>query len=122
MKKAVICTVCPNGCQMQVEYTNRNDAAISGNNCQRGKEYAIAECFAPQRTFTSSVPISGASRRMMPVRTDHPISREKLTECMTALRQISLTAPVKCHTVLASDFLGTGANLITCMTLEKEGE
>lgn len=59
---------------------------------------------------------------MMPVRTDKPVPREKLVECMAALRQITLTAPVKCHTVLAADFLGTGADLITCMTLEKEGK
>ena len=101
MKKNVICTVCPNGCRVQVEYTCREDAVVSGNSCPRGAEYAVAECFAPQRTFTSSVPICGASRAMMPVRTDKPVPREKLVECMAALRQITLTAPVKCHTVLA---------------------
>ena len=122
MKKTVICTVCPNGCRVQVEYTCREDAVVSGNSCPRGAEYAVAECFAPQRTFSSSVPICDASRAMMPVRTDKPVPREKLVECMAALRQIALTAPVKCHTVLAADFLGTGADLITCMTLEKEGK
>ena len=32
MKKTVICTVCPNGCRVQVEYTCREDAVVSGNN------------------------------------------------------------------------------------------
>lgn len=36
MKKTVICTVCPNGCRVQVEYTCREDAVVSGNSCPRG--------------------------------------------------------------------------------------
>ena len=55
MKKTLICTVCPNGCEIEVNYTTKEDAVITGYTCKRGIPYALDECFEPKRTFTSSV-------------------------------------------------------------------
>lgn len=118
MKKTIICTVCPNGCVVEAEYTSREDIVLTGNRCNRGIAYCTAECFEPMRTFTASVPISGASRRMMPVRTTGPVPKDMVLQCAEKVKEISLACPVKSQQVLVKDFMGTGVDLIAAMTLE----
>jgi CxxC motif-containing protein len=120
MKKTIICTVCPNGCEVVAEYTSRDDVKLSGNRCKRGIEYCINECFDPKRTFTSSVAINGAARRRMPVRTTAPISKDLLFACAEELKKIALDAPVVCGQTVAANILGTGVDLVACMTLDKK--
>ena len=120
MKKTIICTVCPNGCEVIAEYTSRDDVKLSGNRCRRGIEYCINECFDPKRTFTSSVAINGAARRRMPVRTTAPISKDLLFACAEELKKIALEAPVVCGQTVAANILGTGVDLVACMTLDKK--
>lgn len=118
MKNTVTCTICPNGCEIEVNYSNREDAVVTGHRCKRGITYALDECFAPKRTFTSSVKISGTDRRVLPVRTTAPIPKELVMEAAEAVRAMALTVPVHCGEVLAENFLGTEVNLVSAMTLE----
>lgn len=118
MKNTLTCTICPNGCEIEVNYTTREDALLTGHRCKRGITYAIDECFEPKRTFTSSIRISGTDRRMLPVRTTAPIPKDLIMQAAKAVRTMSLTVPVKCGEVLAENFLGTDARLVSAMTLE----
>ncbi len=120
MKKTVTCTVCPNGCEIEVNYTTREDAVLTGYICKRGISYALDECFEPTRTFTSSVKITGTDRRMLPVRTTAPIPKALLMKAADELKTITLTVPVKCGDVIVENFVGTDAKLISAMTLEGE--
>lgn len=120
MKKTVTCTVCPNGCEIEVDYTSREDAVLNGYGCKRGVSYALDECFEPKRTFTSSVKISGSDRRVLPVRTTKPIPKSILMKAAKEVEGISLKAPIKCGEVIDDDFLDTKAKLIATMTLEGE--
>ncbi len=117
MKKTLICTVCPNGCEITVDYTTKEDAQVSGYTCKRGIPYAIAECFEPMRTFTSSVKIAGSDRRVLPVRTSGPIPKTLLMDAAAALREIELTVPVKMGDVIVENFLDTGVSLVSAMSL-----
>lgn len=117
MKKTVICTVCPNGCEITVDYTTKEDAQVSGYTCKRGIPYAIAECFEPMRTFTSSVKISGSDRRVLPVKTSGPIPKAKLMEAAEALKAVELKVPVAMGDVIVENFLDTGVNLVSAMSL-----
>ena len=119
-KKVITCTICPAGCRIEAEYTGPEDIRLTGNSCNRGLEYATNECFAPKRSFTSSVRIEGAGRRMMPVRTDKPVAKEILMDLAKAVKELSLTAPVASHTVIVNNILGSGADLIAGMTLPKK--
>ena len=120
MKKIITCTVCPNGCEVVATYTSKNDLTLEGYRCRRGIEYCTNECFDPKRTFTSSVTITGAPRRRLPVRTTAPISKELLFRCADAVHAISVEAPVTCGQVIASNLFDTGVDLVACMTLEKK--
>lgn len=120
MKKIIICTVCPNGCRIEADYTGEADLTLTGQRCERGKAYARDECFSPKRTFTGSVRVTGAGRRMLPVRSSVPIPRPLLERCAEETRALSVAAPVACHQVLLPNVLGSGADLIASMTLERE--
>ena len=117
MKKTIICTVCPRGCEITAEYTDRSDAVITGYTCKRGEKYAMDECFEPKRVFTASVRIDAPGRRMLPVRTRGPIDRDMLLKCAAETEKIRVQSPVKAGEVIRKDFLGTGSDLIASMTL-----
>lgn len=119
MKNTVTCTVCPNGCEIEVNYTTKEDAVLTGYACKRGITYAIDECFEPKRTFTSSVRITGSDRRMLPVRTTGPIPKDKLMQAAEVLNAITLEVPVACGEVIKDNFLDTEVKLISAMTLER---
>lgn len=119
MKNTVTCTVCPNGCEIEVNYTTKEDAVLTGYACKRGTTYAIDECFEPKRTFTSSVRITGSDRRMLPVRTTGPIPKELLMQAAEVLNAITLEAPVACGEVIEDNFLDTEVKLVSAMTLER---
>ena len=120
MKKTVTCTVCPNGCEIEVEYNTKEDAVLNGYGCKRGITYALDECFEPKRTFTSSVKISGSDRRVLPVRTTEPIPKSLLMKAAKEVDGISLKTPVKCGEIIENDFLNTKSKLVATMTLEGE--
>lgn len=120
MKKVIICTVCPNGCEVTAEYTNKEDVVLTGNKCKRGVEYCINECFEPKRTFTSSVKIKGATRKMLPVRTTKPVAKDLLLNLADAVHKIEVDAPVKNQQIICENILGTDADLVATMTLEGE--
>lgn len=119
MKNIVTCTVCPNGCEIEVNYTTKEDAVLTGYACKRGITYAIDECFEPKRTFTSSVKILGSDRRVLPVRTTGPIAKEDLMKAAEELKEITLETPIQCGQVIVENFLDSDVNLISAMTLEK---
>ena len=75
MKKELICIVCPLGCNITVD-TSTN--TVCGNNCPRGKEYALSECISPMRVITTTVRCKNG--KMIPVKTSRPIPKEKIFE------------------------------------------
>lgn len=117
MKKTIICTVCPQGCHIEAEFTNADDIVLKGFSCPRGERYAKDECLAPKRTFTSSVRIDAPGRRMLPVRTKEPIAKDMLLPCAEAARKIRVDGHVRLGEVIRKDFLGTGTDLVASMSL-----
>jgi CxxC motif-containing protein len=84
---------------------------MEGNECDRGKEYARNEYFHPKRILTTVVKVSGADVPLVPVRSDKPLPKELLLQCMDLLKAITLEAPVSRYDVIIKDILGTGANI-----------
>ena len=117
MKKTIICTVCPQGCEIEAVFTDASDIVVKGFSCPRGERYALDECLAPKRVFTSSVRTNAAGRRMLPVRTKEPIAKEMLLPCAEAVKEIRVDGPVRAGEVIRRNFLGTGTDLIASMTL-----
>ena len=118
MIKKIICTTCPNGCEITADYTDRDNFSIEGNRCNRGYEFTLNECFEPKRMFTGSVRLKGSSRKMLPLRSDAPVPKEMLMDISESIRDIEVSAPLDSHQIIVKNVLGTGVDLISTMTVE----
>ena len=92
MTKDMTCIICPRGCALKVEIENEN-ITVSGNSCPKGKQYAIDECTNPTRTVTSSVRVENLEDTMLSVKTENPVSKDKIFEVMRLIRAKSVCAP-----------------------------
>ena len=111
----LICITCPKGCHLKV--VEENDYAVTGNGCPRGAEYGKNELRHPVRTVTSTVRIRGAELPRLPVKTDRPLAKEKMFDCMALLNTITATSPVRVGDVLAANILGTDVNIVATKTM-----
>jgi len=118
MKKEIICTVCPRGCHILVEGSGQTVSSVEGYACKRGLEYASAEFTHPVRILTTTVKIEGAQESLLPVRSDKPIPKEKLFECMDVIRKAVVKAPVNRYDVIVADICGTCVDIVATKNLE----
>ncbi|MGL4737143.1 MAG: DUF1667 domain-containing protein [Cellulosilyticaceae bacterium] len=111
MERDLICIVCPKGCRLHVSGEGEN-LSVTGNSCPRGAEYGIKEVTAPVRTVTSIVQFEGEAHHTLPVKTDQPIPKEKIMECMAAINRVSARPPIHVGDVLIEDLFGLGIQVV----------
>lgn len=117
--KELTCVVCPAGCKITVTLDGTEVKDVSGFTCVRGKKYAESEVTAPVRTLTSTVTvITKTGKKLLPVRTDTPIPREKLFVGMETVRSTTVNAPISTGDVIVADFIEKGTNLIACKNIK----
>ena len=119
MKKEIICTVCPRGCHIQVEGEGDKIVSIEGYGCKRGLEYGGAEFAHPVRILTTTVKLEDVQNDLLPVRSNKPLPKEKLFECMEIIRATAVKAPVKRYDVVVSDICGCGVDIVATKTVER---
>lgn len=108
MKRQLTCIVCPAGCSMEVLLEDGKVVSVTGNTCPRGAKYAEAECIAPERTVTSTVRCSNG--KILPVKTDAPIPKEKVAECMEIINKTIPHLPISIGDVIIENVFG--ANVV----------
>lgn len=91
------CIGCPMGCQITVTYTPGSDEniTVTGNNCNIGKNYAIAEVTNPTRVVTGTVGVSNRKNLVVSVKTKNPIPKGEIATVADILKEIKVEAPVK---------------------------
>ena len=107
----ITCINCPVGCRLNVELENGQVVSVTGNTCKRGETYARQECVDPQRMVTAVIPVEGSAVPLS-VKTRTPIPKKRIHECMQALSDVKLTAPVQAGSVVLADVCGTGVDII----------
>ena len=113
MIREMICVSCPIGCALRVELDDSGKVlSVSGNTCKRGEKYAIDECTNPVRMLTSTVKVNGGSLPVVPVKTSKSIPKGKMFECMAAINNEVVDAPIKLGDVLISNVCDTGADIV----------
>lgn len=109
------CIVCPIGCALRVEQNDDGEVvSVTGNTCPRGAKYGKDEVLHPVRTLTTTVRAAGTDR-LLPVKTDRPIPKEKLFEAMEKVNSLSVKAPIRIGDVLMDDLFG--AKLVAAANL-----
>lgn len=112
MIKNMTCVSCPLGCSLKVEYEGDRVISVQGNECKRGIKYAQTEISNPTRMLTSTVKVRGGVRPLVPVKSETPLPKNRVLECMDIINDVVLDAPVKLGDVVISDILDTGIDVI----------
>lgn len=110
--KNLTCINCPLGCSLEVKLNGNEVVSVTGNTCPRGEIYAKNEVTDPKRVVTSSVHVNGAERAVVSVKTETAIPKGMIFDCVNAMRNISIDAPVKIGDVVSDDIAGTGVKLV----------
>lgn len=97
------------GCHLVVD---TDEKSVTGNTCKRGEAYGLSEVFDPVRMITSVVKIRNSDIKMLPVKTDKPIKKDLNLECIKAINEITVEAPVKIGDIIIENILGTGVNIV----------
>lgn len=107
------CVECPMGCKITVKEEN-GVKEFSGYSCPRGKMYAENEVVDPKRVVTSTVKL--VDGRVLPVKTDAPVSKKDMFKVMEVINSITATAPVKTGDVIKENVFGV--NIISARTIK----
>lgn len=105
MTRELTCIICPRGCTLTVELEGRKIQSVTGNSCPRGLQYAESECLNPQRTVTSTIRCEDG--RPVAVKTDRPIPKEKVFECMKMINSVTAPLPISIGDVMIKDVFGS---------------
>lgn len=112
MNRTLTCILCPNGCELEVEYEGTVIRSVSGNKCPKGAGYAEQEIVNPMRNIASSVDLEGGTMPLVSVRLTGPIPKAKIMDVMEVIRKTTVKAPVSIGDVLIPDVLGLHVDVI----------
>lgn len=108
----LVCIECPKGCVLTVNIQGNKVVSVTGCGCPKGEMYALAEMESPARILTTTVLSEGLALKMIPVKTDRPIPKDKLFAAMKEIKKIKIRTPVYPGTIIAEKFLGLQVNLV----------
>lgn len=117
--KNIICIECPKGCALTVDYDQERHIRVVGYKCKKGERYGVAEIQNPVRFLTSTVLAMNLPVKMIPVRTDRPIPKNRIFEAMGEIKKIQIKNSVSAGDIVAENFMGLGVNLIATRTVKK---
>ena len=111
-RRELICIGCPMGCPLTVELENGESQTITGYTCRKGEIYARKEVTNPTRIVTSTVRVEGGRADMVSVKTREDIPKDKIFQCVKALKGVTVKAPIHIGDVVVADVAGTGVDIV----------
>lgn len=111
-ERELICIGCPMGCPIVVKMEDGKVVSVTGNTCPRGEAYARKEVTDPTRIVTTTVRVADGKVPMINVKTEYDISKDKIFDCIAALRGVTIKAPVHIGDIVLENVAGTGVNIV----------
>ena len=111
-ERELICIGCPMGCPIVVKMEDGKVVSVTGNTCPRGEAYARKEVTDPTRIVTTTVRVADGKVPMINGKTDHDIPKDKICDCIAALRGVTIKAPVHIGDIVLENVAGTGVNIV----------
>ena len=108
--RELTCIGCPIGCNLTVTIGDNGDITVTGNTCPKGAEYAKNEVTDPRRTVTSTVQVNNG--KTLSVKTKEDIPKDKIMDCVLALKNVVAKAPVHIGDVVLHTVAGTGIDIV----------
>ena len=69
--------------------------------------------------LTTTAKITSETSKLLPVKTDKPISEDKLKKAMKRIAKLQLKAPVTVGDIIIRNFTEKGINLVSTKTVER---
>lgn len=113
------CINCPMGCLLTVEMEGNKVISVSGNTCKRGEIYAHKEVTDPTRIVTSTVKVVNGMSAMVSVKTKEDVPKGKIFDCVKALKNAQVEAPVHIGDLIAANIADTGVDVIATKNVER---
>ena len=110
-ERNLTCIGCPLGCALKVTIDGEN-VTVTGNTCKRGADYGAKEVTHPMRIVTSTVCVKNGTIPMVSVKTAQDIPKGKIFDCVEALRDVCVEAPVQIGDVILENAAGTGVDIV----------
>jgi CxxC motif-containing protein len=111
-KRELICIGCPMGCMLTVHMDENNVIKVDGNLCKQGDLYARREVTNPTRIITTTVKVTNKKHEMLSVKTEKDIPKEKITQCLQSLKNVSVKAPIRIGDVIIENIADTGVSIV----------
>lgn len=129
-KREMTCICCPLGCALTAIREENGEITVTGNTCPRGAAYAKNEWTDPRRTVTTTVRVrrnsdiigtEAADRAgdldcaefgMVSVKTADAIPKDKIMDCIKALAEVELEAPVHIGDIVLANVSETGIDVV----------
>lgn len=111
-ERKLICINCPMGCALTVMMNKGEVVSVSGNTCKRGAVYAQKEVTNPTRIVTTTVKVSGGNQATVSVKTREDIPKGKIMDCVKALKNVAVDAPVRIGDIVMGNVAGTGVDVV----------
>jgi len=109
--KHITCAKCSLGCRVFVEAVDEQ-FTFSGNQCEKGEEFAKTETTSPARSITTTVRTAFPRIPVLPVRTNGEVPKEKVSEIIHELSKVIITEKTGIGEIIVADILGTGCDVI----------
>ena len=93
------------GCPITIKTEDGRILEITGNTCRRGAAYAEAEVCRPERTLSTTMRCGDG--QMLAVKTDRPIPKSKLMDCMEIINAHQAPCTAAIGDVLLRDVFGS---------------
>ena len=94
-EKKLTCIICPKGCPLTVKKLD-GEIIVSGNSCEKGKQYAISELTDPQRILTTTIKLnnnSGINR--IAIMSKNSVSKKDLVPLCMKLKNVVIQNSIK---------------------------
>jgi CxxC motif-containing protein len=112
-EETIICIMCPIGCLITVTIDDNGDILrISGNLCKEGEKYAKAECTFAGRILTTTILTQDSLCKLLPVKTNQPISKEQLMDAMVFISKLKVKPPVKVGQIIVKNLMDMQVDLV----------
>ena len=118
--KNLTCINCPMGCPLTIEMEGEQVIQVSGNTCKRGEIYARKEVTNPTRIVTTTVKVTNGTSGMVSVKTKEDIPKGKIFDCVKALKNVQVEAPVHICDVIVYNIAETGVDIVATGNIERQ--
>lgn len=114
------CIKCPLSCQVELVEEGNTIVEVKGHTCPQGEKYVVDEFTNPVRILTTTVCVDEGILPVLPVRSEKPIPKHLMKQCVKEVSTMQVKAPVTCGDIICENILDTGVDVVASRDLARK--